>query len=270
MRTSCDIDILIQKEKLEEAVSYMTENMQYVVKERGTHDVGLVGPSGMMVELHFDLVEEGRANDAVNILSAVWDDVSLYEGSCYHYQMSDAFFYFYHVAHMAKHFENGGCGVRPLLDLWILDKQNGYDEVTRDALLERGALLKFTTAARSLSSVWFDGMEHTETTSQMEQYLLFGGVYGNIENRVALQQQKKGGKFKYIVSRLFLPYNTIKFQYPILQKHRWLTPVMQVRRWLKLILRGGIKRSMNEINVNAKMSDDKKESATELLERIGL
>ena len=171
---------------------------------------------------------------------------------------------------MAKHFEHGGCGVRPVLDLWILDKQEGYDAVARDALLESGALLKFTTAARSLASVWFDGAEHTETTAQMEQYLLFGGVYGNMENRVALQQQKKGGKFKYIVSRIFLPYSTIKFHYPVLQKHRWLTPVMQVRRWFKLIFRGGLKRSMNEININAKMSDDKKESATELLERIGL
>lgn len=270
MRTSCDIDVLVRPEDLDRAIKCIQDDLGYDFEGRGSHDVSLFSPSGVHVELHYDLVEENIVNNCCEILKNAWDYATPISEGTYRYNFSDAMFYFYHIAHMAKHFENGGCGVRPLLDLWILDKQEGDDVVARDALLESGALLKFTTAARSLASVWFDGTEHTETTSQMEQYLLFGGVYGNMENRVAIQQHKKGGKFKYIVSRIFLPYNTIKFHYPILQKHRWLTPLMQVRRWFKLIFRGGLKRSMNEINVNAKMSDDKKESATELLERIGL
>ncbi|MBQ8817851.1 MAG: nucleotidyltransferase family protein [Clostridia bacterium] len=270
MRTSCDIDVLVRPEDLDRATKCIQDDLGYDVEGKGSHDVSMFSPSGVHVELHYDLVEEDIVNNCCEILKNAWDYAAPISEGTYRCDFSDAMFYFYHIAHMAKHFEHGGCGVRPLLDLWILDKQEGYDAVARDALLESGALLKFTNAARSLASVWFNGAEHTETTSQMEQYLLFGGVYGNMENRVALQQQKKGGKFKYIVSRIFLPYSTIKFHYPILQKHRWLTPVMQVRRWFKLIFRGGLKRSINEINVNAKMSDDKKESATELLERIGL
>lgn len=270
MRTSCDIDVLVRPDDLDRAIKCIQDDLGYDVEGKGSHDVSMFSPSGVHVELHYDLVEEDIVNNCCEILKNAWGYATPISEGTYRYNFSDAMFYFYHIAHMAKHFENGGCGVRPLLDLWILDKQEGYDAVVRDALLESGALLKFTTAARSLASVWFDGTEHTETTAQMEQYLLFGGVYGNMENRVAIQQHKKGGKFKYIVSRIFLPYSTIKFHYPILQKHRWLTPVMQVRRWFKLIFRGGLKRSINEINVNAKMSDDKKESATELLERIGL
>ena len=270
MRTSCDIDVLVRPEDLDRAIKCIQDDLGYDVEGKGSHDVSMFSSSGVHVELHYDLVEEDIVNNCCEILKNAWDYAAPISEESYRCNFSDAMFYFYHIAHMAKHFENGGCGVRPLLDLWILDKQEGYDAVVRDTLLESGALLKFTTAARSLASVWFDGTEHTETTAQMEQYLLFGGVYGNMENRVAIQQHKKGGKFKYIVSRIFLPYSTIKFHYPILQKHRWLTPVMQVRRWFKLIFRGGLKRSMNEINVNAKMSDDKKESATELLERIGL
>ena len=29
--------------------------------------------------------------------------------------MLDELFYFYHIAHMVKHFENGGCGIRPVV-----------------------------------------------------------------------------------------------------------------------------------------------------------
>ena len=68
MRTSCDIDILVHHEELERAIAYLTENLQYVETERATHDVSLYSPQNVHLELHFDLVEEGRAKNAVGIL----------------------------------------------------------------------------------------------------------------------------------------------------------------------------------------------------------
>ena len=125
MRTSCDIDVLVHREELERAIAYLSENLQYVETERATHDVSLYSPQNVHLELHFDLVEEGRAKNATDVLSSVWENLSLRAGSAYFYEMSDAFFYFYHIAHMAKHFEDGGCGIRPFLDLWILDGIEG-------------------------------------------------------------------------------------------------------------------------------------------------
>lgn len=270
MRTSCDIDVLVRPEDLARAIKCIQDDLGYDLDRKGSHDVSLFSQSGVHVELHYDLVEEDIVNNCHNILKNAWDYATpVADGAC-QCGFSDAMFYFYHVAHMAKHFENGGCGIRPFLDLWILDRREDCDVAARDELLENGSLLKFTNAARSLATVWFDFAKHTDTTLGMEKYLLFGGVYGNMENRVAIQQQKKGGKIKYIVCRIFLPYNVIKFHYPVLQKHRWLMPAMQVRRWLKLIFKGGLGRSINEINFNAKMSNEEQESANDLLERIGL
>jgi len=150
MRTSCDIDVLVKRENLDYAVKYLTENLKYEEGERATHDVSLFSPAGIHVELHFDLVEEGRAQNAIGVLSTVWDDVSLAEGFEYRYEMSDEFFYFYHIAHMAKHFEVGGCGIRPFIDLWILDRLPDENRSARDGLLSRGGLLKFAEVARKL------------------------------------------------------------------------------------------------------------------------
>ena len=97
MRTSCDIDVLIHLEDLEKAIRYLTEKMEYVEKERATHDVSLYSPSGIHIELHFDLVEEGRANKAIDVLRTVWQDAKLREQSQFCYEMSDEFFYFYHI-----------------------------------------------------------------------------------------------------------------------------------------------------------------------------
>ena len=104
----------------------------------------------------------------------------------------------------------------------------------------------------------------------MQEYVLTGGVYGNNQNRITLQQTKKGGKFKYAMSRIFLPYDVIKFHYPVLQKHRWLLPFCQVRRWFKLLFCGGAKRSFNELKINQNLSNAEKTKAEELIEKLGL
>ena len=184
--------------------------------------------------------------------------------------LTDEMFYFYHIAHMAKHFENGGCGIRPFLDLWILEHGVEHDDTKRNVLLEQGGLLTFANAGRQLSAVWFDGAKHNEVTEQMQSYILFGGVYGTLDNRVAVHQNKQGGKIRYIMSRIFMPYDSLKFSYPILNKHKWLTPIMEIRRWLRLLRKDRMKQSLHELNVNKTMSQEQIAGIADLLQKLGL
>lgn len=119
--------------------------------------------------------------------------------------------------------------IRPFIDLLILDGIQGADIEKRDKLLWHGNLLKFANVARKLSRIWFSNEPYDFISQQMEDYILRGGVYGNNENRITVQQQKKGGRIKYALLKIFIPYDVIKFHYPILQKHRCLTPFMEVR-----------------------------------------
>ena len=270
MRTSCDIDVLVHREDLENAISYLVSNQNYIEKERATHDVSLFTQTRIHVELHFDLVEEGRAQNAIDVLHSVWDNVTLHENSNYWYEMSDSYFYFYHIAHMAKHFENGGCGIRPFIDLWILDHMKGIDLSARDVLLSQGGLLKFAHASQTLSEVWFGGKEPDELSLQMQEFLLHGGVYGSTDNRVALQQKKKGGRIGYVLSRLFIPYAKLKRYYPVLEKHRWLMPLMQIRRWFMLLNPDVAKMAKREMTVNGNLAKTKTNEMNAFLEDIGL
>jgi hypothetical protein len=184
--------------------------------------------------------------------------------------MPDEMFYFYHIAHMAKHFENGGCGIRAFIDLCILDTLPDSDISKQNALLEKGNLMKFANVVRKLSRVWLVAENYDLISHQMEDYILRGGVYGNSENRIMLQQQKKGGRLKYALLKIFIPYDIIKFHYPILQKHRWLTPFMEVRRWCKLIFCGHLKRATKELRYNNNVSSSEAENIKLFLENIGL
>ena len=125
-------------------------------------------------------------------------------------------------------------------------------------------------AAENIRMIYDLICEGTEITRQMEEYILRGGVYGTNTNRVAVQQQKKGGKVRYALSKIFIPYDVIKFHYPILQKHKWLTPIMEVRRWGKLIFCGHLKRTVNELKYNSTISDDAAAEAKTLLKNVGL
>ena len=140
----------------------------------------------------------------------------------------------------------------------------------RNELLEKGGLLTFAKASRKLAHSWFCGAEKDEITLQMEEYILRGGVYGNSTNRIMVQQQKKGGRLKYALSKIFIPYDVIKFHYPILQKHRWLTPIMEVRRWFKLIFCGHLKRTAKELKYNSSVSNDDAMNTQRFLRDIGL
>ena len=270
MRTSCDIDILVHSEDLEKTVSYLTKNLKYVEKERSTHDISMFSPTGLSVELHYDLVEEQRANNAIDVLQSVWSNVSLHNDSEYWYEMSEPYFYFYHIAHMAKHFETGGCGVRTFLDLWVLDHMENSDQVTRDNLLARGGLIQFAKTCRNLSQMWFGEGESDDILHQMQDFLLHGGAYGTVENRVALQQTKRGGAFGYILSRIFVPFAKLKRYYPILEQHPWLMPVMQVRRWFMLFKPSVASMAKSEIATNKGLAKEKADDMNLLLKNIGL
>lgn len=274
MRTSCDIDILVHEKDLERATAVLKENLGYTYerKEKGSHDMQMYSLSGVHLELHYTLIEEGRLSKADNILSNIWNYAEEERKGSFQKRFSDEAFYFYHIAHMAKHFVNGGCGIKPFVDLWILNhsKEILFEKEKRNELLLKGGLLKFAENAEKLSEVWFGKIEHTDITRQMEKYLLKGGVYGTMQNRVAMQQAKSGGKFKYALSRIWLPYDTIKFHYPVLQKHKLLLPFCEIKRWFKLLFKGGVKRSLGELSANSSITKEQKDEISSFLNELGL
>lgn len=267
MRTSCDIDILIHESDLERAVSALTSAAGYKADSKGSHDVGMFSDSGVHLELHYSLIEDKIVGSAADILRSAWENASPVSDTS-EYVFGDDLFFFYHTAHMAKHFVNGGCGIRPFIDIWVLNYCVSFDREERDALLAKGGLLAFAEQAEALSEAWFGNGEHTDITRRMQDYLLKGGVYGTTANRVSVQQIRKGGKIRYAFSRIWLPYDVLKFHYPSLERKRWLLPVFEVRRWFKLLFGGGVKRSVNELRLNSSATNEEQTETKEMLSKL--
>lgn len=270
MRTSCDIDVLVKEEDLTRAGAVLTEKCGCTAGERGFHDQPFVAENDVHIELHFCIYEDNVFPKANGIFHRVWETVTPEKEGSFRYHMPDELFYFYHIAHMAKHCYNGGCGIRPFLDLWVLCHRGSFDAVARQKLLDEGGLAVFASQAEHLSEIWFGDGSHDAVTQELEEYILRGGVYGTTENRIAAQTNKNGGRGAYVFSKIFLPYDNMKYYYPVVQKHKWLFPFLQVRRWGRILFTGGVSRSANEIRRTRELSAETEEKTAKLFSEIGL
>ena len=268
MRTSADVDVLVHKVDLGKIIAALQEKLEYVQESIGAYDAVVISPTGFHLELHFDLITKYDNETANDLLANVWDYTDRV-GNSYQRIMRDDYFYYYHLAHMARHFIDGGCGVRPYVDLWLLNNKISFDKESRNALLEKGGLLKFAQASEFLSRVWLEEEPHVQESRWLEDYLLNGGVYGNKENKVVIQQGQTGSRFKYIMSRIFMPLEEMQYRYEVLKKHKWLYPFMVVRRCFEVLFKGDSKRIKKELKTSDDISSEKQKESMKLIEYLG-
>ncbi len=269
MRTSCDIDILVRKEDVERARELLEGELAYKMTSECFHDIAFFSPGGVHVELHFTLIEDFRYPKINEILSCVWERAEAGEGD-FTYAMPRELFYFYHVSHMMKHLFEAGCGIRFFIDLLLIDEGLELNREELDSMLSAAGLLDYRDRSLELARIWFREGEHTEFSRIYEKHILRGGIYGTKESKVIVNQKRKGGKFGYAMRRIFLPYRSLCEMFPVIKKHKWLTPVFEVVRWFRLIFRGKLRSSVDELRANANVSTDDANQAAEMLDVLGL
>ena len=269
MRTSCDIDILVKEKDLDACVEVLCERLGYKADEqKNYHDISLYAPSGVHLELHFSILENMPTLDAE--LSRVWEFASPIADGKSEHALTNEYLMFHSVAHAAYHFVHGGCGVRPIIDFYLMQKALPIEPTILQSHLEACSLSHFYEAVTSLSQVWLDNESPSPLTDAMQEYLLLGGVYGSMENRISLSQAQQGGSTKYLWTRIFMPYHSLCTQYPILEKHKWLTPFCQVRRWGRLLVGKTARRSIRELRASTQISEEQRDTTSELLHTLGL
>ena len=267
MRTSCDIDILVHEEDLERAVKILKEKAQYETDgKKNFHDVSLYSPSGIHLELHYNIKETKENLDG--LLGRAWEFTVPKNG--YEYAFTGEFFLYHVLAHASYHFTGGGCGIRPLIDLFLLKKRLPYDADKLSAMLTEAGIKKFAEEAEKLSEIWFGDGEHDGVTRAMEKFVLSGGVYGNSVNHAAVKQVEKKGKVRHILSRIWMPYESLVFRYPNLKGKRFLQPFYEIKRWFSLFKRSVWKRSVGELKTNAAMDKETVNETEKLMDSLGL
>lgn len=269
MRTSCDIDVLIEKKDLDRARSLLESELNYEYKYQSGHDISLFSSSNVHLELHYTLIEDNTMGSSEAGLEYVWKEIELLSDCTCGYKMTEQMFYYYHILHLAKHLKSGGCGIKPILDLYIL-KNKGFDRNAVCKYIKTCGLSKMEAAADRLADVWFGSADYDETTQRLADYILLGGVYGNMENSVAISQGISGGEVKNFFNRIFLPHNLMVHRYPSLKKRKWAYPLYHFRRWFDIMFEGKAGKAVAELKTNRTISKEKVDSAAKMWSDLGL
>ena len=266
MRTSCDIDILVHEDKLQEAMSKIIERLGYRYEKNGYHDVSLISGTGVHLELHHSIAENCKNID--KLLSECFSHTFVYDG--YEYRFDNEFMIFHQIAHARYHFVSGGCGVRPFADILLLCKKLPCNREILDGMLAKTDTEKFLDGFIKLAEVWFENAVHDQLTLRMEKFVLSGGVYGNLQNYVAVSGQKKSGATGHLLRRIWLPYSSLCTAYPSLKGKRILQPFYEIRRWFKMLEPAARKRAGAEFSELKNLDEEKKREIGAMLSELGL
>ena len=262
-RTSGDVDILVSRERLDEAIGAARTQLKYENKGFYAYDVSLWSPNGIHFELHFDFAETHVNKDQF------WEN-AVAEPGHYCHRLSNEMLILAHVAHMAKHFLVGGCGLRPFLDLWFMQEKLSYDEARLKQMLQDAGLQSFYVKVNELLDAWFHDGKKDGLLTGMEEYVLYGGVYGNQENIIVMKRARGYSSVRYLLERLFPPVDAMKYRYLVLNKHPWLLPWFWLCRAARHVKNGKAWRIGAEFRINRDFSKEDFNNADQLLKGLGL
>ena len=159
--------------------------------------------------------------------------------------------------------------MRAVLDLWLLEARLDLCRKELFEMLEGAELVKFYDAISTLGKYWFENEQNvSQTVLETEKYILLGGAYGTVKQGALANQIKKGGKFKYFWSRIFMPYESLAILYPVIKKHKVLIPFCHVARWFGALFKR--KRISGEIKNVTGANREQIEKMKKLMLELGL
>lgn len=271
MRMMADLDILFPVEKEKETEGVLTA-LGYVCEHKDSHHSVYMRHPFMNIEMHYNMIGNDSLLDAY--YDNIWERLELEPGMSYIYRLNWEDFYIFMIAHLAKHFQGGGSGIRSVIDVrQFLDKmEEKLDWKYINEELRKIELTQFEQHMKNLTAIWFGGEKETEFYAQLREFIQNSGIYGTLENlgvQRAVRAGRKGwkGKMQMWLNVIFLPYKEMKLQYPYLLKCPVLLPIAWIQRFFRIIFlrRKKAKRILSSMNAER----DVVKAHQELFEKLG-
>lgn len=235
MRQMSDNDILVDPSR-EADVRRVMEALGFDVVSygRGNHDIYHKQPVSN-IEIHTSLFGPSSGKKIYEYYTNVEEKLIPVTG--FEKKFSDEDFYLYMIAHEYKHYANSGTGLRSLLDVYVFLRthENDMEEDYIESELKKLGLDIFEKENRDLAFHLFDGKQLTEKENEILSYMMMSGTYGTQTNFVKNQINRKG-RIGYLFSRVFLPYNLMLYQYPVLDRAPYLLPVFWIVRIVRAVI----------------------------------
>lgn len=276
MRIMGDADILIKLDQYDRIRPLMQE-LGFEEKLESDHELIWQKPS-LYLELHKRLIPSYNYDYAAYYGDGWQLGHPAADNPC-RFEMTDEDQMVYLFTHFAKHYRDGGIGIRHMLDLYLYRKAKpGLDIPYLTRELEKLQLNCFYENICRTLEVWFDGAKDDELTVQITDFVFGSGSYGTRDAHQIAQgirdKVNEGGDAKHVKRRawfrlIFLPYDSMCKKYPVLKKTPILLPLLWVVRWISVIFKSPEKISSQRKRVQL-LSEEKLDTWENQMQAVGL
>ena len=226
VREFTDNDILVRDGDLDKIKEIM-EGREYEYSYSVNHDTYFKKPV-YNFEFHHSLVTKLKKEK--QYFNCAWDRAINVSGC--HYQMTDEDFYCYNLAHLEKHFNGAGAGIRSIIDIYLINREycnrENFDRKKVDEVLKETKLADFEKHIMKIAQNFVSGNLDAINENELS-FILRSGVHGAQMARAKRMAEKKG-KFRFLLSRIFPNREDMSYNYPILRKWPIFLPFCWIAR----------------------------------------
>lgn len=237
MRTMGDIDILYQP--LQDAkVKKVMKQLGYDEHVEGRqHDCYSRKPY-LAVEMHRDLVEADSVYTPY--YETIWERVKPKENFQYVHEMTLEDEFIYTFVHLTRHFQNGGIGIRFVIDVYVYNHLNGMDWKYIEEELQKLSLWEFYNNMSTLAEMWFGTEEvcmgeNVSVLNKLATYIVSNGTFGTQKNAAAVSVAKNG-RTQFMWKAIFPNLANMRSMFPWLGKWPILLPYAWALRGVKSVM----------------------------------
>ena len=275
MRPMGDADILIKPEQYEKIIPIVSA---LGFESGGESDHELIWKKkSLFLELHKHLIPS-YFKDYYAYFGDGWGKAHLTEKSTCRYEMSQEDTFIYLFSHFAKHYRDGGIGIKHLTDIYIYRKK--YPQMDDEYIkyeLEKLKLNEFYQNILVLLECLFESEEFDEKSAFIFKVILNSGAFGTSEAKSLSKAVKasktagsaKGGKSRRLRQIFFPSVEAMRKRYPILNKLPVLLPFMWFSRGLETVFFKNQKLKENMATMK-NITADKIDSYQQSLLYVGL
>ncbi len=242
MRAMGDADILIKTEQYDKIKTIMLR-LGYTEGVESDHEL-VWHKDSVVIELHKRLVPSYN-KDYYKYFGDGWNKAEQCDNST-RYEMSVEDNLIYLFTHFAKHYRDGGIGVKHLVDIKLfLDKKAETDFVYLKKQLKKLKLWEFFVNVRRTIDVWFSNGQEDDVTKLITNVILGGGAFGTAKAHdvsAALKDKKQGAsksRFKRFMILIFPSYQFMSKKFPVLVKVPVLLPFLWIWRLCCIVFKKG-------------------------------
>lgn len=275
MRSMSDADVLICVEQYPKIKEIML-SLGFSEKIESDHELIWESPL-LTLELHKRLIPSYN-EDFFAYFGDGWQLAKKSNENKTRYEMSKEDEYIYLLTHFAKHYRDGGVGIKHVADFFVfLQNFSQIDRNYTAVQLDKLHLSFFEENVMKTLDFWFGNGKEDDRVDLITSVVFNSGAYGTYENHLIAQATKeskilgsaKKARRKEYMNLVFMPYSSMCKRYPVLIKAKILLPVFWFFRGIEALFnrRKMISAHYNDVRYK---TDDRVSEYKQMLDFVGL